>query len=348
MRIRSRPSTASVRVMQSFGPPRATTNPYIHMLDAALAQTPGVEHRRFDRRTALLGRYDALQLHWPDALLRGSTRARTLARRAFAVALAARLTVTRVALVQTVHNVRPHDGATGWERRWLAWLDRRTDHRILLNATTEVPSGAASTLIPHGHYRDWFAAAPRVPAQPGLLSFVGLVRPYKGVDELLDAFASTAAAQPALRLRIAGSATSSGLERELRARAARDARVELDLRYLPEEAFANAVMESAGVVLPYRFMHNSGSALAALSLGRPVLVPRNDVTEALALEVGPGWVTTFDGAISGGDLERFAALVSNPPAAPPDLGRRDWDRAGAAHRDAFQAAVARRRSGARA
>jgi beta-1,4-mannosyltransferase len=329
--------------MQSFGAPRPTTNPYIHMLDAALARTPGVEHVRFDRRRALLGRYDALQVHWPDTLLRGSTGSRTALRRAFAVALAARLALTPVALVRTVHNVQPHDGASRWERGYLAWLDRRTDHRILLTEQTPVPPGAASTLIPHGHYRDWFADVPVAPPTPGTLAFVGLVRPYKGVEELLDAFASTAGARPDLRLRIAGSAASPDVERDVRERAARDARVELDLRYLPEEAFANAVMRSAGVVLPYRAMHNSGSALAALSLDRPVLVPRTDVTEALAREVGPGWVTTFDGTISGADLERFAAIAAHTPATPPDLGARGWDGAGAAHRSAFAAAVARRR-----
>lgn len=343
MRIRSRASSPSVRVMQSFGPPRATSNPYIHMLDAALERTPGVEHLRFDRRRALLGRYDALQLHWPDALLRGSTRWRTLARRTFAVALGARLALTRVALVQTVHNIRPHSDATAWEQRYLSWLDRRTDHRILLNAQTEVAADAATTLIPHGHYRDWFAAVPAVPPTPGLLAFVGLVRPYKGVEDLLDAFASTAATHPSLRLRIAGSATTDEIARDVRARAADDARVELDLRYLPEEAFAHTVMESMGVVLPYRAMHNSGSALAALSLDRPVLVPRTEVNEALAREVGPGWVVTFDGRLSADDIERFAASSARPPVVPPDLRLRGWDETGEAHLVAFRAAVARRR-----
>jgi len=341
------PSTSSIRVMQSFGPPRPTTNPYIHMLDAALAETAGVEHLHFDRRRALLGRYDALHLHWPELLLRGSTPSRTLARRAFATALRLRLSVTRVAVLHTVHNVRPHSDATRWERRYLAWLDRRVDHRIVLNQQTELAPGSASTLIPHGHYRDWFAAVPSVPSTPGLLSFVGLVRPYKGVEDLLDAFASTASTAPGLRLRVAGSPASAAIEREVRERAESDARVELDFRYLSEPEFANAVMESAGVVLPFRFMHNSGSALAALSLRRPVLVPRTGVNEALAREVGPGWVTMFDGALTGADLERFAAGTRQLPTASPDLSAREWASAGDSHRAAYVAAVARRRSGAR-
>ncbi|GAA1417341.1 GDP-mannose--glycolipid 4-beta-D-mannosyltransferase [Agrococcus citreus] len=334
--------------MQSFGRPRPTTNPYIHMLDEALAGTPGIEHLRFDRRRALLGRYDALQLHWPETLFGGSTPSRALARRAFALALRARLTITPVAVLRTVHNLEPHSSSTPWERRYLAWLERRTDHRIVLQERTTVPPGAPTTLIRHGHYRDWFASAPATPATPGVLGFVGLVRPYKGVEELLDAFATTRDSSPQLRLRVAGRPTSAALERELRGRAERDPRVELDLRHLPDAAFANAVMRASGVVLPYRAMHNSGSALAALSLDRPVLVPRSDATEALASEVGPGWVSTFDGPLTGDDLERFAASVSTPPAAPPELGDRGWDGVGAAHRSAFVAAVERRRRRARA
>ncbi len=336
-----------MRVMQSFGPPRPTTNPYIHMLDRALAETEGVEHVRFDRRRALLGRYDALQVHWPETLFGGSTRARTAARRAFALALRARLTLTRVALIRTIHNIEPHAGSSPWERRWLDWLERRADHRIVLNERTP-STGIPTTLVPHGHYREWFAAVPRLAPEPGVLGFVGLVRPYKGVEDLLGAFASTASACPELRLHVAGSPTTAGIEADVRRRAADDPRVELDLRHLPEDVFASAVMRCEGLVLPFRSMHNSGSVLAALSLDRPVLVPRTDVNQLLAVEVGRGWVTTFEGPLTGDHLRRFAdALRERPPAGSPDLDRRHWDGVGAQHRAAFAAAIARRRGGGR-
>lgn len=336
-----------IRVMQSFAAPRATTNPYIHMLDAALARTPALEHVRFSRRRALLGRYDVLHFHWPDTLFGGTTRARAVARRAFALALRVRLSSTRVAVVRTMHNVGLPERVTPWERRYLAWIDRRTDHRIVLNERTVVPPGAAATLIRHGHYRDWFAELPRLAPRPATIAFVGLVRPYKGVEELIEAFAGTAASAPELRLRIAGKPADARIEREVRERAGRDPRIELDLRYLSETDFANTVMQSAGVVLPYRAMHNSGAVLAALSLARPVLVPRSEVVEDLAREVGPGWITCFDGAITGDDLRGFAAAAERAPAAPPDLAARDWDHTGAAHRAAFQTAIAHRHGRAR-
>jgi len=333
--------------MQSFGAPRPTSNPYVHMLDDALAATPGVEHLRFDRRQALFGRLDAIQFHWPETLFGAGTGAKALARRAFAVALRARISLGRVAVIRTVHNVELPTDVAPWQRRYLEWVERRTDHRIVLNDLTELPQGAESTLIPHGHYRDWFADVEKTEAAPGTLGFVGLVRRYKGVEDLIRVFRDTADAAPDLRLRIAGNPTSAGIADEVRESAKADGRIELDLRYLSEPDFARAVMGSAGIVLPYRFMHNSGTVLAALSLNRPVLVPRTAVNEALSAEVGPGWITMFDDELVASDLVAFADAIRALPEGEPDLSARDWDRAGVAHRDAFRRAVAHRRAGAR-
>lgn len=333
--------------MQSFGAPRPTSNPYVHMLDDALAATPGVEHLRFDRRRALLGRLDAIQFHWPETLFGTGTGAKALARRAFAVALRVRISLGRVAVIRTVHNVELPNDVAPWQRRYLEWVERRTDHRIVLNDLTELPPGAESTLIPHGHYRDWFADVEKTDAAPGTLGFVGLVRRYKGVEDLIRVFRDTADAAPDLRLRIAGNPTSSGIADEVRESAKADGRIELDLRYLSEPDFARAVMGSSGIVLPYRFMHNSGTVLAALSLNRPVLVPRTAVNEALSAEVGRGWITMFDDELAASDLVAFADTIRTLPKGEPDLSARDWDRAGIAHREAFTRAIAHRRAGAR-
>ncbi|MBO9625096.1 MAG: glycosyltransferase [Microbacterium sp.] len=340
-------SARPLRVMQSFGAPRPTSNPYVHMLDAALAATPGVEHRRFDRREALFGRLDAIQFHWPETLFGEGGGAKALARRAFATALRARLSLGRVAVVRTVHNVELPKDVAPWQRRYLEWIERRTDHRIVLNDLTELPAGAESTVIPHGHYRDWFADVEKTDAAPGTLGFVGLVRRYKGVEDLIRVFRETAEQEPELRLRIAGNPTSAEIADEVRASAEADPRIELDLRYLSEPDFARAVMRSSGIVLPYRFMHNSGTVLASLSLNRPVLVPRTAVNEALSAEVGDGWITMFDGELDASDVRAFAEAIRTLPAGEPDLSARNWDRAGVAHRGAFARAVAHRRGGAR-
>jgi hypothetical protein len=86
-------------------------------------------------------------------------------------------------------------------------------------------------------------------------------------------------------------------------------------------------------------MHNSGAALLALSLGRPVLVPRNETNTRLAAEVGPAWVLMYEGEVTAEKLLRaLADSARTPPAEHPDLSAREWENAGRRHLDAYRMA----------
>ena len=326
-----------IRVMQSFRAPRPTTNPYIVQLDRALAETSGVEHLRFSWPTALLGRVDVIHFHWPEAALEGSQAWKRAVKRLRMRALLLRLRLTRTALVRTTHNLDlPEvDRATA---RLLEKIEERTDLRILLNDSTRPRWSSPTAVVPHGHYIDWYGPA-RTDAVADTLAFVGLVRRYKGVEGLIQAFRDTRTEAPGLRLTISGNPTGSTIRDAVEESASADHRIHADLRFLSDDDFAHAVTGAQGVVLPYLFMHNSGTALAALSLQRPILVPRNEVNEALAHEVGPGWVHLFEGEITAADLISFGAATARHPAAPPDLSRRGWHDAGRAHADAYLRAV---------
>lgn len=331
-----------LRVMQSFKKPRPTTNPYIVQLDRALASQPALDHVRFSWKAALLTRFDVIHFHWPETLLGADRRWKRWGKRMLFRALLIKLSATNTAIVRTVHNVDLPD-VDRPARRLLKIVEERADFRITLNGQTHTAGSAPSLLIPHGHYRDWFAEVRRIEPQRNTLGFVGLVRRYKGVEQLIDAFIGTSPTHPDLHLEISGNPTSDGLAEEVRRLSEEDPRITVDLRFLTEDDFAMAVMRSMGVVLPYTFMHNSGTVLAALSLSRPVLVPRNEVNTALAAEVGPGWVHFFDGVISADDLAAFRDAIASVPAAPPNLAARDWTRAGSDHVEAFRSAVAAHR-----
>lgn len=337
-----------LRVMQSFKEPRVTTNPYIVQLDRALASRPDLVHLRLSRPRALVGRIDVLHLHWPETLIGGGAPWKRFLRRSYLRVLLAKLRVEGATIVRTAHNVEIPQDVTPAERRLLERIEERADLRILLTPQTRPTREAPTRVIPHGHYVDWFADVPRVEADPDRLAFVGLVRRYKGVEGLVEAFRGTARDAPRMRLRISGNPTGAALADEIRRLCGDDPRIELDLRFLPEHDFATAVMRASGVVLPYRFMHNSGSVLAALSLARPVLVPRTAVNEDLAEEVGEGWVHMFDGDLGPGDLVAFGEAVAQGGRGVPDLAGRDWSRAGEDHVLAYRQAVAsarrRRRS----
>lgn len=330
-------SGPAIRVLESFPEPKATTNPYIVQLAAALRETPGVRLSTFSVRTALFGRYDVFHVHWPDNLIGGHKVLGRIARRLTSALFFARLQLTRTPVVRTWHNLERPAGLGRIDTVLLDWLDALTTLRIRLNDSTD-PGAHRVVTIPHGHYRDWYAPFARSPRQPGHLAYAGLVRAYKGVDELITAFTATTA--PGLTLAVTGKPGGPEQAAQVRSLAGDDPRVTFDLRYVDEAELVTALTRAELVALPYRHLHNSGTVLAALSLNRPVLVPNGEVTRRLAAEVGEEWVIRFDGGLTPAVLEAAAGRAATiSESAAPDLSRRGWADAGAAHSEAFAEAL---------
>jgi glycosyltransferase involved in cell wall biosynthesis len=333
-------------VQQSFPTPRPTTNPYLVMLGRSLSALDGVALRTFSWRSALLGRYDVFHVHWPEILVSGHSRGKTAVKQLLFVLLLLRLRVTRTPLVRTMHNLELPTGISRREIVLLRWAERWTALWIVLNPVTRLAPERAVATVLHGHYRDWFAPYPRAERTPGRLTFVGLIRRYKGVERLIDAFGQTRSSAPELSLRLAGNPSTDELADVVRSAAAGDERISARLEFLDDADLVREITAAELVVLPYRAMHNSGSVLAALSLDRPVLVPDNEVNRRLAAEVGPGWFHFFTDELGAEELTTaVAALRGRPPVAPPDLSARNWDNAGRAHLDAYRRA--RQLTGAR-
>lgn len=346
--LRAVVNPAPIVVMQSFRAPRASTNPYITQLDRALANHPGIVHRRFSWWGALLGRYDVFQWHWPEGKLEGSTRWRAAAKTALTAAISVRHSMSRrIVVMRTVHNIELPD--VGPVRTWLLRrIEAQADHQIVLNPTTPGGRSVPKSLIPHGHYRDWFASYPHSMRVFGQVGVFGAVRRYKSLDQLFDAYETAASQDHRISLRIGGRPTSSKIEHDVVERAASLPRVRLDLHFLSDAELVDIVTSSDVIVLAYRFMHNSGAVLAALSLGRPVLVPRNEVNEGLAREVGKQWVLMYDETLTADDLSDAIVRARDLyPDEAPDLSARDWDHAGRLHENAYREALMSKRGDAK-
>ncbi|GAA4753634.1 GDP-mannose--glycolipid 4-beta-D-mannosyltransferase [Amnibacterium soli] len=327
-------------VQQSFPPPRPTTNPYIVMLRDALAGDSRIALRTFSWRSALLGRYDLFHAHWPEILVSGRGRLRTAVRQALFALLLVRLTVTRTPVVRTVHNLELPSGISPVQRHLLLAFERRTTARIALNADT--PADDGTVVVLHGHYRHWFERYPEPETIPGRVTYFGLIRRYKNVEALVHAFRSLPGR---VSLEVAGSPSSAELERGIRAAAGDDGRVHLRFAYLTDAELVETCGRGQLVVLPYLHMHNSGGVLAALSLDRPVLVPRNAANDALAAEVGEVWVQRYEGELSSEALDAaLAATATISRGMRPDLDARSWPAGVDGHVRAYRLALGRRYS----
>ena len=325
-----------IRVLHVLPAPNGTTQYVDHMIGGA---PPEIQILTFSWFRAIFGAYDVLHVHWPEFLVRQRTPAGRFVKQVLAYTLLLRLELTETPVVRTAHNIAPHESGDLLERRFLDALDRWTALWIRLNPTTPLPSGARNATIPHGHYRSVFPPDPRTTPEHGRLVQFGLIRRYKGIERLLEVFRATD--DPTLRLTIAGKSQDAALAGHITAVAATDRRVAARLEFVSDEVLAHEVRRAELVVLPYTQMHNSGAALLALSLDRPVLVPRSAATDALAREVGEGWVIMFDGVLQRGDLLRAMAVarLTLERGTRPHLADRDWELVGRRHAEAYRKVV---------
>jgi glycosyltransferase involved in cell wall biosynthesis len=326
-----------LRVLQSVPPLTTKSNPYLKNLEASLPQE--VETRYYSIQNCLLWPFDVLHVQWPENLVRSRRRVLTLAKRAVFPFLMLRLSLTRVAVVQTVHNDRPHESLTRIEKYATAMVDRRTTLYIRLNGETPISTrpGVPSLVIPHGPYVSRAAELGRVESVPGRIVFFGKIRRYKNTVGLIEAFHGL---DRRYTLEVIGEAVPVTLAEDVSRAASGEPRINLRLGFADEDDLQKAILESELVVLPYSHMSNSGAVLLALSLGRPVLVPQTPATAALADEVGPLWVQRYEGPITTTAIcVAVGAVVGRRTWRPPDLSKRAWDVQG----EAFYAAYRRSR-----
>lgn len=332
-------------VMQLLGDPaegRKSANPYATLLVDSL-DTDEVATRYFRWRGMLTDRFDVLHVHWPEYFTRHAKAPVRMLKSLLLLAFLLRIRLQRKAIVRTAHNLAPHERGSAVERWVLQLLDRWTTLWLVLNEATPVPE-SRKVLIPHGHYRDWYPApAPGAQVAGRLLTF-GLIRAYKGVEDLVGAFRDLP--DPSLTLHVCGSCDMPATATLLRERAGDDARISLDLRFVPDEDLAAEIAAAELVVLPYREIHNSGAALLALSLNRPVLLRDSETTRLLSQEFGDEWVHRFNGELTAETLAQAIRAIRAAKRGPaPDMSARDWTLLADALTQAYRRSIAMVRGG---
>lgn len=330
---RARAATDPIVVQLSLAPPDGTTK----YVDQLLGDEGDVRYAFFTWRRALAGDYDVFHVHWPELMIRGRKPLKRFARRRAMDLFLILLRLRGIPLVRTVHNVVPHEEGPRSERRSLRRVDAATSLYIVLNETTPLPTDRPAVLIPHGHYRAQFAHDPGTVPVPDRILYFGIIRPYKGVVELIDVFRTWE--RPEATLRVVG-ATSPGLDAVVLEHAEGDERISTWLEFVDDPDLIAEVGAAELIVLPYREMHNSGAILVALSLDRPVLAPATPAMRATQQEVGEEWVMLYDGELDAGVLARAAQWARETDrGGAPDLSGRDWPRVRALHAAAYRLAL---------
>ncbi|MGH7581010.1 MAG: glycosyltransferase [Gemmatimonadales bacterium] len=334
-------ASAPLRVLAWPGRGAREKNPYTWLLYTHLAAL-GVEVRDFTPARALRGGYDVLHLHWPEKALNAGSLAGRIAGAAAALALLDAAHRHGARVVWTAHNAQPHESRhprlEGWY--WSAVV-RRVDAvihpseagRQAVAARYPELSGRPQAVVPLGHFRGTYPdgisreaarAAMEIPEGARVITFLGLVRPYKNVPGLIRAVRALPREAGQAILLVAGEPHTAALADEVREAAGGDPSVRLSLEHVPDDEVQRYFRASDLVVLPFRDITNSASALLALSFDRPVLVPARGAMGELQALAGADWVRTYDGELTPDILTRALGWASRRPADPPRLDALEW------------------------
>ncbi|MGE5134177.1 MAG: glycosyltransferase family 4 protein [Gemmatimonadota bacterium] len=201
-----------------------------------------------------------------------------------------------------------------------------------------MPLDMPVSISPHGPYDQYRETVPGDPAAAAAIAavreaprpavtnllFFGVIRPYKGLDDLLAVFSGLSRQEAAgLWLTVVGETWGGCTEpaRLIEASPHRD-RITFVNSYVPDEVAAAAFGHADVVVLPYHRSASSGPLHVAMSWGLPVVVTEvGGLPEAARGYGGAVFVPPRDTAMLKAGIMRAAGLAGQKFTDPGDWAR---------------------------
>jgi beta-1,4-mannosyltransferase len=275
-------------------------NPYVRLLQVALSErgvacstADGLSPRlvrtwRDEGSSSVRGEAAyVVHLHWLE-LLYGSPRFWSSLRRLATVLLGlVWAKVLGYSVVYTVHNLRPHersfpalDEVANRAIYALASAVHVHDQETALGVERHYGYRKRVYVIPHGSYigaypdhctreeaREWLG----LPGHAFVYLFLGQIRRYKGVEDLLKAFEQLPDGTSCMVL--AGNVHDPEYAEDLLRMIRGREEIRAWLQYVPDTDVQYFMNACDVCVLPYREVTTSGAAILAFSFGKPVIAP---------------------------------------------------------------------------
>jgi len=322
---------------------RKDDNPFVNILVGALRRN-GVEVEEFGPFAH--ANVSALHVHWLEGITWGRIAGRVPPWASFLTqrlsALARALRVRGRPVVWTVHNLKPHDFRSKVQR-----LSFETVMRDFLPLVSDVICMSSSVreavletypdladrqlhVIRHPSYVAYFAGRNgELPSETAgwrerqaegpVLGTFGMLRRYKAVPETIEILRTI---DRPFRFLVGGEGPQAEVD-AIRAAMGDDSRFHFVARRLTDAEILGLTRACGLVLFNFQSILNSGSVLAALSMGRPILAPALGAMIDLEADVGAPWVNTFNKPLT---KERVAAVLDDlPTSGAPNLSAYEPD-----------------------
>lgn len=302
---------------------------------------------------------DVVHIHWLHQFLITKRRFPAVLALLLGARLFLELALLRglgVRLVWTVHNRFNHERTAPRTELMIRHGVARLVDRLIVHCGEaadvvregyHLPDRAKSRVrvIPHGNFAGIYedevsraAARERlgIPSDVPVLTFFGLIRPYKNVPRLIKTFERL---RGDARLLVVGNPWNAEVEERVRAASAGDNRVETVLEYVSDDEIQIYLRAADAVVLPFDSVLTSGSAVLAMTFGRAVVAPSMGCLPEL---VGSEGGILYDPADPEGLHNALQEVISNRDRiramgqwSHREARRLDWDRIARRTRDVY-------------
>lgn len=275
--------------------PEWPDNPYQKLLIENLEQL-GVQlvHSDYKGKIFPLSRTiedkpDILHLHSLYPLFLSPNPIKTLIRGVVALCQLLILKQMGVKIVWTAHDLKHHENSQINIDKVFTTVFARITHAIIAHGETakqevakvfKLKNHQKIFVIPHGNYINYYEnkiasveARERLELSKAnfVLLFLGLIRPYKGVPELTDAFKQLHG--NGIHLVIAGKVTTIELAEEIKQKTLNHENIHFIPGFVPDDEIQLYMNACDVVALPYRDILTSGSIVLAMSFGRACIAP---------------------------------------------------------------------------
>ena len=239
---------------------------------------------------------NVLHLHWLTPYLRGKSWLVSLIYSCKLLVDLGLIRLQKITIIWTVHNHLTHDCQYPKLEAWLRKnLFKLADEIIVHNHASierlqllhpdlnlDLDRHHKLNVIPHGNYRQIYQPAIdrataraklNLPQHGYLYLNLGMIRPYKGIENLLQAWQASSKLAQNHTLLVAGKYLDSAYGKKITALTGATKGVIFQPQFIPAEEMHLYFSAADVVVLPFTSILTSGSLILAMSYNKPIVAP---------------------------------------------------------------------------
>lgn len=202
--------------------------------------------------------------------------------------------VTGTKVVWTIHNKVAHEQLNTTKELFFRRCLAKSVSRIIIHSKEALDVinklygfklNKKTSVIFHGNYNNIYPKANPDSRQlkdkyaldhaTPIISYVGMIKPYKGVENLIKAFIKACNNKNNSYLILSGKVATKAYEEELLALIDNHPRIKVNFKFLSEQELVDTLAISDYVCLPFSDTLTSGSTILAMSFNKALILPQN-------------------------------------------------------------------------